>query len=113
MDKDVKRFMDAIPKDKKPLFKKLQALVMDLYPDAEVVISYGIPMYKARSGWVGLGYWKDGVSLYTNNPGYLAEFRKTYPAIKTNKASINLKLTDPFPAAALKTVIKKAIERKK
>ena len=105
--------MKEIPKDRKPLFKKLEALVLGMYPKAEIVYSYGIPMYKASAGWVGLGYWKGGVSLYTNNPKYIAALKKKYPAIKTNKASINLKLTDPFPAAELKKVIRGAMERKK
>lgn len=112
MDKKVQAFMKAIPKDRKPLFDRLQALVLGLYPKAEVAISYGIPMYRAKAGWVGLGYWKEGVSLYTNNPKYIAALKKKYPEIKTNKASINLRLTDPFPTAELKKVIKSAIERK-
>jgi uncharacterized protein YdhG (YjbR/CyaY superfamily) len=112
MDKKVQAFMKAIPKDSKPLFNKLQALVLGMYPEAEVAISYGIPMYRARGGWVGLGYWKEGVSLYTNNPKFIAGLKKKYPAIKTNKASINLRLTDPFPAAELKKVIRAAMEQK-
>lgn len=109
-DKDVQRYVNAVPKDRKPLFDKLQALILSRYPNAEVVMSYQIPTYRAKSGWVGLGYWRDGVSLYTNGPSHIAEFKAKYPAIKTGKGSINLKVTDEVPVTALKKVIKHAIE---
>ncbi|MGQ0569356.1 MAG: DUF1801 domain-containing protein [Armatimonadota bacterium] len=86
---------------------------MSLYPNAEVVMSYQVPTYRAKSGWVALGYWKDGVSLYTNGPHHIAEFKAKCPAIKTGKGSINFKVTDSVPVAALKKVIKHAIEHPK
>jgi len=113
MNNDVQRYMDGIPKEKRPLFDKLQALVMSLYPDAEVVLSYQIPTYKAKTGWVGLGYWKDGVSVYTNRPQYIAAFKEKHPAIKTGKGSINFKLTDAVPVTALNKVIRQVIEHPK
>lgn len=110
MNEDVERYIDAVQDERRALFDKLQALIMGLYPNAEAVISYQIPTYKAKSGWVGLGYWKEGVSLYTNGPQHIAEFKTEYPAIKTGKASINFKVTDVVPEAALKKVIKHAVE---
>ena len=126
MNRDVQRYIEAArhpagrssarsqratPKERRQLFEKLQALIVDLYPHAEVVISYQIPTYKAKSGWAALGYWRDGVSLYTNGPQHIEEFKAKYPAIKTGKGSINLRVTDPVPVAALKGVIRHAIER--
>lgn len=113
MNKDVQRFMDSVPKDRNPLYDKLHALIMGMYPDANVVISYGVPTYKAKSGWVALGYWKGGVSIYSNGPHHIAEFKEKYPAIKTGKGSINFKTTDVIPVAALKKVIRHAIEHPK
>lgn len=110
MNEGVQRYVDAIPEGSRPLFDKLHALIMALYPEAEVVISYQIPTYKAKAGWVALGRWKDGVSLYTNGPQHIAEFKARYPAMKTGKGSINFKATDVVPVAAVKTVIRHAIE---
>ena len=112
MNKEVQRYVDAVSDDRRRLFDKLHALIMGLYPDAEVVIAYEVPMYRAKSGRVGLGYWKKGVSLYTS-ARHSAEFRAKYPAIKTGKGSINFKVTDVVPVAALKKVIRYAIEHPK
>jgi uncharacterized protein YdhG (YjbR/CyaY superfamily) len=100
----------AAPNDRRRLFKKLQALILDLYPRAEIVISYQIPTYKVKSGWVGLGYWRDGVSLYTNGSHHIEEFKARYPAIKTGKGCLNFRVTDAVPIPALKKVIRRAIE---
>ena len=121
MNKDVRRYIDAIPKDRtgrkladgqqaRGLLAKIQALILDLYPRAEAVISYQIPTYKAKSGWVALGYWSGGVSLYTNGPQHIEEFKAKYPAVKTGKGSINFRVTDAVPVAALRKVIRHAIQ---
>ena len=113
MNKEVQQFVDAVSDERRSFYDKLHALIMGMYPDAEVGISYGIPTYKAKAGRVGLGYWKDGVSFFPFGGKYLDEFRAKYPAIKTGKGTINFKLTDKIPVAALKKVIKHSIEHPK
>ena len=110
MNGEVRRYVEAVQDERRPLFDTLQALILGLYPDAEVVISYSIPTYRAKSGWVGLGYWKQGVSVYTNGPHNIAEFKAEHPRIKTGKGSINFKVTDEVPVPALEKVITHAIE---
>ena len=107
---NVKHYIDAVQDERRQLFDTLQTMIMDLYPDADVVMSYKIPTYKVKPGWVALGYWKNGVSLYTNGPHHIMEFEKKYPAIKTGKGSINFKITDVVPETDLKQVIKHAVE---
>jgi uncharacterized protein YdhG (YjbR/CyaY superfamily) len=109
-DSGVARYVEAVPKELKPLYRKLEAVILGLYPKADVVMSYRIPTYKARSGWVGLGRWKDGISLYTNGPQHIADFKAAYPKIKTGKGSINFRTTDEVPVPALKKVIRHAME---
>ena len=111
MNDEVRRYVKAVSGQRRALFEELERLIKSIYPNAEVVMSYRIPTYRAKSGWVGLGYWKDGISLYTDGPEHVAEFKAKYPMIKTGKGSINLKVTDAVPAAALKKVIRHAMER--
>lgn len=113
MNKDVERFMDGVPAELKSHYDTLHELILSMYPDADVVISYGVPTYRAKSGWVSLGYRKDGVSLYTNGLHHLAEFKAKYPNIKTGKGSIKFAATEKLPVTALKKVIKHAIEHPK
>jgi hypothetical protein len=62
---------------------------------------------------VALGYWKKGVSLYTNGERHIAEFKAKHPSIKTGKASINFRAVDKIPIVDLRKVIQHAMERSK
>ena len=109
MHNEVRLYIDAVPEGK-PLFDQLHALILALYPDAEVVISSQIPTYKAKSGGVALGYWKHGVSLYTNSSEYVEEFIEKHPAFKTDEGSINFKVTEAIPVTDIKKIIRRAFE---
>ena len=110
MDEAVQGYVDGIPKEQKPLFDRLQSLILELYPDAEIVISYQVPTYKARGGRVSLGLWKDGVSLYTTDPQHIEKFKSRHPTIKTGKASLNFRLTDELPEKDVREVVNRAIQ---
>jgi uncharacterized protein YdhG (YjbR/CyaY superfamily) len=113
MNKEVQRYIDPVPEERKPLFLKLQTLILGLYPNAEVLIWYRMPTYRIKPGWVALANQKSYVSLYTNGAHHIGEFKAKYPRIKTGTGCINLKVTDEFPVAALKKVIRHAIEHPK
>ena len=110
VDPAVRKFIGSVSGERRALYDRLEAVILGMYPDAEVVITYGIPTYKANSGRVGLAYWKEGVSFYPFGGSYLDEFRANYPAIKTSKGAVNFKLTDKVPVTALKKVIRYAID---
>ena len=111
MDESVRKYVDAIPAEQRPLFDRLHSLILELYPDAEVVISYQVPTYKKKGRRVSLGLWKDGVSLYTTGPEYIESFKARHPRIKTGKASINFGLADDFPEEDVRAVVRQAIEQ--
>ena len=106
MDQAVQSYIDHIPDAKRPLFDRLQALILDLYPDAEVYISYQIPTYKVGKARVYLGLWKSGVSLHAVS---VDAFKALHPSIKTGRGSLNFKISDEVPDADVCDVIKQAI----
>jgi len=83
---------------------------LSLYPDAEVLIWWGMPTYRARSGWVALGNQKHYVSLYNNGRRHIADFKAEYPAIEAGTGCINFRDKDPVPITALKKEIRHAME---
>jgi uncharacterized protein YdhG (YjbR/CyaY superfamily) len=109
MNDDVRRFIESIPADRRPLFERLRALIQNAYPDASLKLSYGVPTFKSKGGWVALGYWKGGVSIHTNGRHNIEEFNAAYPRIKTGTGTINLRVTDVVPEEALLAVIRRAM----
>jgi uncharacterized protein YdhG (YjbR/CyaY superfamily) len=110
---DVQRYLDAVPDERKRLVQRLDRLIVDMYPDACVDMSYRMPTYKAKEGWVAIANQKSYVSLYTCGAHHIAAFKKKYPGIKTGKGCINLKVTDIVSATELRKVIRHAIEHPK
>jgi uncharacterized protein YdhG (YjbR/CyaY superfamily) len=110
MNKKVVEYYRAGSAEQKKLFARLEKMILELYPRAEIGIAYGVPTYGTKPARVGLGYWKEGVSFYPYSGSALDAFRKAHPAIKTTKGSINFKVSDRVPVAALKKLIRQRME---
>jgi uncharacterized protein YdhG (YjbR/CyaY superfamily) len=91
MDDAVRDYVDAIPPEHRPLFDRLHRLILEVHPDASVVISYQIPTYKVGRNRVYLGVWKHGVSIYGWGQGRDAGFTARHPELITGRGTIRLR----------------------
>ena len=102
-------FIAQVPDPDRPLFDRLHALILDERPDADVVISYGIPLYKVGKRHVGLNPRRvGGVTLTTTSPDHIEAFRRRHPGFRTNVASIRFDRADDLPEADVREVIRRA-----
>jgi uncharacterized protein YdhG (YjbR/CyaY superfamily) len=95
MDDAVRDYIDAIAPEHRPLFDRLHRLILEVHPDAAVVLSYQIPTYKVAGRRLHVGVWKHGVSIYGWGQGRDAGFTARHPELRTSKGTIQLR-----PAAA-------------
>jgi uncharacterized protein YdhG (YjbR/CyaY superfamily) len=106
---DVREYIDALDAAHRRLFDRLHDLIVDELPDAQVVISYQIPLYRVGRRHVGLNARRpDGVTLTTTSPDHIDAFRRRHPQFKTNKASIQFRLNDELPEDDIRQVIRRA-----
>ena len=94
MDDTVRSYIDAIGPDHRPLFDRLQRLVLEAHPDATVVLSYQMPTYKVGRNRLFLSVWKHGVSIYGWQQGRDAGFTDRHPQLKFGKGTIRLRPED-------------------
>jgi uncharacterized protein YdhG (YjbR/CyaY superfamily) len=74
-------YVEAIPAEHRALFDRVYRLVLDARPDAEVVLSYGMPTFKVGRRRLHVGVWKHGVSLYGwRDDGFVARHPQTVAA---------------------------------
>ncbi len=107
---DVQEYIDALDPAHRRLFDRLHQLILDELPDARVVISYQIPLYRVGRRHVGLNARRpDGVTLTTTSPDHIDAFRRRHPKSKTGKASIQFRLNDELPEDDIRDVIRRAI----
>lgn len=93
MDEAVRRYRDEITSSHRPLFDRLHQLVVDTCPDAEVVLSYGMPTYRVGRRRLNLGAWKHGLSLYVS-PERDGGFSARHPELAAGKGTIRLRADD-------------------
>ena len=106
---EVDDYIDALDPPHRRLFDHLQDLILDELPDAEVVFSYQIPMYKIGRRRVGLSAHRaGGVTLTTTAPEYIEAFKQAHSSFTTNKASIQFDFDDEIPDDAVRDVIRRA-----
>ena len=94
MEDAVRDYVDAIPSEHRPLFDRLHRLILEVHPDASVVISYQIPTYKVGRNRLYLGVWKHGVSIYGWGQGRDAGFTARRRELITGKGTIQLRPDD-------------------
>jgi uncharacterized protein YdhG (YjbR/CyaY superfamily) len=110
MDEAVRRYREEMASEYRPVFDRLHELVMATCPDAEVVLSYGMPTYRAGRRRLNVGVWKHGLSIYVS-PRRDGGFAARHPELATGKGTIKLRPQDAsrIPDAELQDLIRAAL----
>ncbi len=90
MDPAVAAYVEAIGPESRPLYDRVHALVLEVHPGAEVVLSYKIPTFVVGRKRLYVGAWKHGVSLYGGTVADDSEFLDRHPGLRTGKGTIKL-----------------------
>ena len=107
------QYLATVPQERRDMVAELHAIVLSVYPEAEVSMRYRMPTYEVADGWVALANQKRYVSLYTCGYHHIAGFKAEHPTYKTGKGCINFKPSEPIPADAVRQVVRHAIEHPK
>lgn len=90
MKEDVAAYVDAIEADRRPLFDRVHRLIMEVQPEAEVVLSYKMPTYVSGSRRLHVGVWKHGLSFYGWQDGRDGGFLARHPGLDSGKGTLRL-----------------------
>jgi uncharacterized protein YdhG (YjbR/CyaY superfamily) len=110
MDDAVRRYRDEMDGEYRPVFDRLHRLIMAMCPDAEVVLSYGMPTYRVGRRRLNIGVWKHGLSLYVS-PNRDGGFSARHPELASGKGTIKLRPADAagVPDAEFQDLIRAAL----
>src|SRR4051812_7247611 len=110
MDKQVAasvpQYIAAFPPATRKLLSQLRATIRKVAPDAEEVISYGMPSYnyKGRKLIYFAGYARH-IGFYPMAAAIIA-FKKQISIYKNAKGSIQFPLDQPLPVALVTAIVK-------
>ena len=90
MDAAARDYIDAIPPEQRPLFDRMHGLILEVHPDAEIVITYKMPTYQVGEKRLYVGVWKHGISLYGWGEDQDAGFTDRHPELSSGKGTIRI-----------------------
>jgi uncharacterized protein YdhG (YjbR/CyaY superfamily) len=93
MDDEVQRYLDGVDSEYRAVFDRLQGLIVGMCPEAELVLSYGMPTYRIGRRRLNIGVWKHGVSVYVS-PKRDGGFSARHPELVAGKGTIKLRPDD-------------------
>ncbi|MFC1419530.1 DUF1801 domain-containing protein [Streptacidiphilus cavernicola] len=94
---DAQTYIDGIAAEHRPLFDRVNRLILELHPEARPVLSYGMPTYRVGKRKLHVGVWKHGVSIYGWGGDRDAGFTSRHPELLSGKATIQLRSGDAGP----------------
>jgi len=101
----VDAYVKSADAEAKPFLTALRALIKKLVPEAEEVISYGMPAFKYHGILVYYAAFKDHYSLFpTAKP--LEVFASKLAKYKTSKGTIQFLYTEKFPEKLISEIVK-------
>lgn len=112
MDEAVRKYLDAIPAERRPLFDRIHRLALEAHPDASVVLSYQMPTYQVGRYRLHVGVWKHGLSFYGWERGRDAGFAARHPDLVTTKGTIKVRPEDAerIPDEEFRDLLRAALE---
>lgn len=114
MDKvtTAEQYLTTVPEQVKKLFDTTRATVQSALPDADEVISYGIPTYKVNGKTiVHIGAFKTHCSLFPGSKAVQNVFADELKGFKTSAGTIQFTNDNPMLKTLLKKIIKFRLEQ--
>lgn len=73
------------------LFDRIDHLIREAYPDADLTFSYKMPTYVVGARRIHVGVWKHGISFYGWQADRDAGFSERHPELVTGKGTLQLR----------------------
>ena len=110
-DEAVRRYRDEMDSQYRPMFDRLHRLITAMCPDADLVLSYGMPTYRIGRRRLNVGVWQHGLSVYVS-PNRDGGFSARHPDLAAGKGTIKLKPADAaaIPDADFQDLIRAALD---
>lgn len=101
----VDAYIAAQAPDIHPILEKMRAIIRSAAPQAEEVISYGIPAYKQKGMVVAFGAAKKHVGLYAMSPAVLEGLQSELSGYDTSKGTVRFPLQKPLDEKLIRRIV--------
>lgn len=112
LPKSVRTHYSKAPLTHQPTMLEMRTRILEIIPDAEEVVSYGMPAFKVEGNIVaGLLANKTYIGYYPFSGSVLPNFRSELTHYFTTKSALHIPLDKPLPKTLLKKLIRARISQ--
>jgi uncharacterized protein YdhG (YjbR/CyaY superfamily) len=104
--KTIDEYLAYQPEKVLETLENLRQIIRETAPEAEEVISYGIPAYKYHGMLVYFAAYKKHCSLFAGNGALTEQMQEELKAYKTSKGTIQFTIEKPLPDELVREIVK-------
>jgi len=101
----VDEYLSTLSKDVSGVLSGLRRIIKQAAPQAEEVISYGMPAFRYHGMLVWYAAFKDHIGFYPR-PSAILAFKRELGRYKTSKGAIQFPLQEAIPADLVRKIVK-------
>ena len=106
LPKTIDDYLVAQPEDVVQCLENLRQLIRNTAPQAQEVISYGIPAFKYHGMLVYFAAYKNHCSLFAGNGALTTQMQTQLKPYKTSKGTIQFTVKNPLPDELVIEIVK-------
>jgi uncharacterized protein YdhG (YjbR/CyaY superfamily) len=104
--RDIDRYLAAVGEPKRSTLQQLRQCVLEVIPDAEECISYGLPAFKVKGKTVaGFGAFKNHLSYLPHSGSVLPALAADLAGYQGTKGSLHFPVDQPLPPAVVNKLV--------
>jgi uncharacterized protein YdhG (YjbR/CyaY superfamily) len=104
--KNIDEYLALQPEKIRETLENLRQIIRETAPEAEEVISYGIPAYKYHGMLVFFAGYKKHCSLFAGNGALTEQMKEQLKDHKTSKGTIQFTVEKPLPDELVRHIVK-------
>ena len=104
--KDINSYLKLQSKEDRDALERIRKIVHELVPNAEEVISYGMPGFKYHGMLIGFAAFKKHCSLFPWNASTVVHFEEDLKKYTTSKGTIQFTLDKQLSVTLIKKIVK-------
>ncbi|MGV3615213.1 MAG: iron chaperone [Fimbriimonas sp.] len=103
--KTVDDYLASVTPEAREALQALRGIIRSVVPDAEEVISYGVPTFRHGGGLVAFGAAKRHCGFYVMSLAVMETHRSDLEGFETAKATVRFTPSQPLPEALVQKIV--------
>jgi uncharacterized protein YdhG (YjbR/CyaY superfamily) len=103
---EIDDYLDTLDEPKKTTLAKLRDTIMEIAPDAEQCISYGMPAFKLRGKTIaGFAAFKNHLAYLPHSGSVISKLSKETERYSSTRGSLHFPIDKPLPKALVRKLL--------